>query len=151
MRVIVQRVTQASVTVEDVIAGSIGRGLLVFLGVSKSDNEGDADYLAEKMVKLRIFPDDNGKMNRSLEDIGAAVLIVSQFTLYGDCRKGRRPSFDEAAGPELAISLYNYLVDRVANYGIVVATGVFQAHMQVTLTNDGPVTFLLESKKKFER
>jgi D-aminoacyl-tRNA deacylase len=147
MRTILQRVSSACVTVDGVAVGSIGTGVLVFLGVSKTDREEDAGYLAEKIVKLRIFPDENGKMNRSVEDVGGAVLIVSQFTLYGDCRKGRRPSFDEAAPPELADPLYKYFVARVASYGVFVATGVFQAHMKVSLTNDGPVTFLLESKK----
>ena len=147
MRTILQRVSSACVTVDGVTVGSIGAGILVFLGVSKKDREEDADYLAEKIIKLRIFPDENGKMSRSVEDVGGAVLIVSQFTLYGDCRKGRRPSFDEAAGPSLAVSLYNYFVARLASYGVYVATGVFQADMKVSLTNNGPVTFLLESKE----
>ncbi len=147
MRVVVQRVSRAAVTVDSATVGSIGPGLVVFLGVSKSDREQDADYLADKIVKLRVFPDANGKMNRSVEDTGGAVLVVSQFTLYGDCRKGRRPSFDEAAAPEVAVALYNYFVSRVASYGVFVATGVFQAHMEVSLTNDGPVTLLLESKE----
>lgn len=128
------------------MVASIGSGILVFLGVSKKDREQDADFLADKIVKLRMFPDERGKMNKSVEDVGGAVLIVPQFTLYGNCRKGRRPSFDEAAAPELAVPLYNYFVARVASYGLSVATGVFQAHMEVSLTNDGPVTFLLESK-----
>ena len=147
MRAVLQRVTQAVVTVSGETAGSIGPGILVFLGVSKTDSEQDASYLADRTVKLRIFPDTSGKMNRSVEDCGAGVLIVPQFTLYGDCRRGRRPSFDAAAEPELAEALYEQFVACVASYGVPVATGTFRAHMEVTLTNDGPVTFLLESTK----
>lgn len=147
MRAVVQRVSRAEVIVDAISVGSIGAGALVLLGISKSDRESDADYLADKIVKLRVFPDENGKMNRSIEDNGGAVLVVSQFTLYGDCSKGRRPSFDQAAAPDLALALYNYFITRLATYGVPIATGVFQAHMQVNLTNDGPVTFLLDSNK----
>ena len=146
MRAVAQRVSRAHVIVDGAMVGSIGPGVLVFLGVSRTDREQDADYLAGKIVKLRMFSDGSGKMNKSVEDVRGAVLIVPQFTLYGDCRKGRRPSFDEAAGPELAVPLYKYFVARVASYGISVETGIFQAHMEVSLTNDGPVTFLLDSK-----
>lgn len=146
MRTVSQRVSHAHVTVDGVMVASIGPGILVFLGIARTDREQAADYLANKVVKLRMFSDEDGKMNRSVEEVGGAVLIVPQFTLYGDCRKGRRPSFDEAAAPEIAVPLYKYFVSRVASYGISVATGVFQAHMKVSLTNDGPVTFLLESK-----
>src|ERR1700682_2348614 len=147
MRAVLQRVSSACVAVDGVTVGSIGAGILVFLGVSKKDREEDADYLAEKIIKLRIFPDENGKMNRSVEDAGGAVLIVSQFTLYGDCRKGRRPSFDEAAPPDEARSLYEYFVERLRASNLKTETGVFQASMQVHLVDDGPVTLLLESKK----
>ncbi len=146
MRTVLQRVTQAGVKVDGRIVGSIERGLLIFLGVSKADSSQDADYLAEKITNLRIFADQNGKMNRSIAQAGGAVLVVSQFTLYGDCRKGRRPSFDEAAAPDEAVRLYNYFVERLKAHGVPISTGVFQAHMQVSLINDGPVTFLLESK-----
>jgi D-tyrosyl-tRNA(Tyr) deacylase len=146
LRVLLQRVSQASVQVEGKITGQIGRGTLVLAGVAKADSHSDADYLAEKIVNLRIFPDDGGKMNRSLRDIGGAALVVSQFTLYGDCSKGRRPGFDMAAPPELANDVYEYLVTRLRAAGIHVETGVFQASMQVSLINDGPVTFVLDSR-----
>lgn len=145
MRAVLQRVTQAGVHVHDQMVGSIEAGLLIFLGVSKEDTARDADYLAGKITTLRVFADDNGKMNRNIAEAGGAVLVVSQFTLYGDCTKGRRPSFDQAAAPEEAVRLYNYFVERLTGYGIRVSTGIFQAHMQVSLINDGPVTFLLES------
>ncbi len=147
MRAVLQRVSQAAVEVEGRTVGCIGAGILIFLGVSKLDSAAHADYLVGKIANLRIFPDEQGKMNRSVMEAGGAILVVSQFTLYGDCRKGRRPSFDEAAGPDQAAHLYNYFVERMASQGMPVSTGVFQAHMQVSLTNDGPVTFLLESKK----
>jgi D-tyrosyl-tRNA(Tyr) deacylase len=147
MRLVLQRVSRASVEVEGAVAGAIGNGLLVFLGVAREDRTEDADYLAEKLANLRIFPDDAGKMNRSVLESGGSVLVVSQFTLYGDCRKGRRPSFDEAADPEKARSLYEYFVERIRAAGLTIATGVFQAHMLVSLVNDGPVTLILESKK----
>lgn len=145
MRAVLQRVSRAQVTVEGRTTGSIDRGFLVLLGVGKGDTEADADYLAEKTAGLRVFPDAAGKMNRSLADIGGGVLVVSQFTLYGDCRKGRRPSFDQAAPPDLARALYDHYIEAIRSRGIPVQTGVFQAMMQVELVNDGPVTLLLES------
>jgi D-tyrosyl-tRNA(Tyr) deacylase len=146
MRALVQRVTSSRVTVEDNVSGEIGAGLLVLLGVSKLDTEADADFVAAKVLNLRIFEDDDGKMNRSLIDTGGAMLVVSQFTLYGDCRKGRRPSFDDAAPAEQARSLYEYFVAASRRAGVRVETGVFQAHMAVSLVNDGPVTLLVESR-----
>ena len=146
MKAVVQRVTACEVSVCDRTVGQIGPGLLVLLGVSTSDEETDADYLADKITHLRIFQDDAGKMNRSLVDTGGEMLIVSQFTLLGDCRKGRRPSFVEAAAPERAERLYDYFVNRVRLNGISVATGQFQAMMAVSLVNDGPVTLIVESK-----
>lgn len=146
MRAVLQRVSRAQVTVEGQTAGAIGRGFLVLLGVGKGDTEGDADYLADRTAGLRVFPDAEDKMNRSLADIGGEVLVVSQFTLYGDCRKGRRPSFDQAAPPDLARTLYGRYVEALRERHIPVQTGVFQAMMQVELVNDGPVTLLLESK-----
>lgn len=149
MRACVQRVSQASVTVEDNIVGQIGRGLLVLLGVSGDDSDVDARQLADRICCLRIFEDDEGKMNRSLDDASGAMLVVSQFTLFGDCRKGRRPSFTRAAPPELAERLYETFVAAVGVRGIKVETGQFRAHMDVALVNDGPVTLLLDSKKVF--
>lgn len=145
MRALLQRVTQAKVEVDGAIVGEIGLGLLVLLGVTKTDTQADVDFLVDKVIQLRIFPDDAGKMNRSLMDAGGAMLAVSQFTLYGDCRKGRRPSFDNAAPPEQARLLYESFVGKARATGVRVETGVFQAHMAVSLVNDGPVTFLLES------
>jgi D-tyrosyl-tRNA(Tyr) deacylase len=145
MRILIQRVTRAEVRVDDQIAGRIGYGAVVLIGVAPPDTHKDADYLAEKLIHLRFFSDQNGKMNLSAKDIGAELLLISQFTLYGDCRKGRRPGFDAAAPPEQARGLYEYFVDKVRQSGLVVQTGVFQAHMQVELTNDGPVTLLLDS------
>ena len=145
MRAVVQRVIQARVEVDGAVVGEIQAGLLVLLGVAKTDAAADADYLVEKIVNLRIFGDQAGKMNRSLLDTGGALLVVSQFTLYGDCRKGRRPGFDAAAGPELARALYEHFVATARATGVRVETGVFQAHMAVSLTNDGPVTLLVES------
>ena len=147
MRAVVQRVTEASVSVEARIVGEIGPGLLVLLGVARDDSNDDADYLAEKVANLRIFDDEMGKMNRSLLDVAGQMLVVSQFTLYGDVRRGRRPSYTEAAEPVKANSLYEYFVDQVRRQEIKVETGVFQAMMQVSLTNDGPVTILLDSRK----
>ena len=147
MRVVLQRVREARVEANGTVAGAIGIGLLVLLGVSRGDSKDDADYLAEKIAGLRIFPDEDGRMNRSVEEIGGAILVVSQFTLYGDCRRGRRPSFDEAAPPDEARSLYEYFVERLRASNLKTETGVFQASMQVHLVNDGPVTLLLESKK----
>jgi D-tyrosyl-tRNA(Tyr) deacylase len=147
MRAVVQRVTRASVTVDGEVVGQIGRGCLVLLGVAGDDTETDADYLAEKIAGLRYFEDADGKMNASLADIDGAMLVVSQFTLYGDCRKGRRPSFTDAAPPDLAERLYEYFVQQVRRQGIAVETGRFRAMMQVELVNDGPVTLVLESRK----
>ena len=149
MRAVVQRVSRASVAVEGKIAGEIGRGFLVLLGVAKSDTAADADYLAEKISGLRIFEDSGGKMNLALADVNGAVLVVSQFTLLGDVRRGKRPSFDSAAPPDQARKLYEYFVERVRALGVRCETGVFQAMMQVELVNDGPVTILLDSEKKF--
>ncbi len=146
MRAVIQRVKSSSVTVGDETVGKIDSGLLVLLGVAKPDQTADADFLAEKIVNLRIFEDEQGKMNRSLIDIGGEMLVVSQFTLLGDCRKGRRPSFTEAAGPDKANELYEYFVAQVRKTGITVATGRFRAIMEVSLINDGPVTLILESK-----
>jgi D-tyrosyl-tRNA(Tyr) deacylase len=145
MRALVQRVTSAKVEVDRAAIGAIGRGLLVLVGVTHSDTPGDAEFLAAKVTQLRIFSDAQGKMNLSLLDTGGAVLAVSQFTLYGDCRKGRRPSFDAAAPPELARALYEHFVAAVRAAGVHVETGEFQAHMAVSLVNDGPVTLLVES------
>ncbi len=148
MKAVVQRVSQARVEVEGKTVGAIDRGMLVLLGVEKGDGEQDADWLAEKIVNLRIFEDHAGKMNLSLAEIGGEILAVSQFTLAGNCGKGRRPSFDNAAPPERANVLYGYFVGKVWEWGIPVQTGIFQADMKVSLTNDGPVTFILESPKK---
>lgn len=149
MRAVVQRVTSASVRVDGVIVGSIEQGLLVLLGVEPTDTTADVAYLADKTVNLRIFADDDDKMNLSVIDIGGAVLAVSQFTLLGDCRKGRRPAFTGAAPPELANALYEEYVTAVRQLGPVVETGVFRAQMEVSLLNDGPITLLLDSRKQF--
>jgi D-tyrosyl-tRNA(Tyr) deacylase len=149
MRAVVQRVDRASVKVDDEITGEIDRGLLVLLGVAQDDAESDADYLAEKIAGLRIFEDDAGKMNLSVMDIAGAVLAVSQFTLYGDVRRGKRPSFDAAARPERARELYEYFVNRIRAAGLRCETGRFQAMMEVSLVNSGPVTILVDSKKTF--
>jgi D-tyrosyl-tRNA(Tyr) deacylase len=148
MRLIIQRVTEASVTVNNGTTGSIRTGLLVFLGVSRTDTVEDADYLTGKLLGLRIFPDADGKMNRDVREAGGSLLIVSQFTLYGDCRKGRRPSFDRAAPPEQAQDLYNYFVESAKRGPVPVETGVFQAMMQVHIVNDGPVTILMDSAER---
>jgi len=149
MRAVIQRVNRASVSVDGKIVGQIGPGLLVLLGVSRTDSEAAADYLAEKITGLRVFEDAAGKMNLSVAEVKGAVLLVSQFTLYGDVRRGKRPSFDAAAPPEQARKLYEYLVERLRGLGIPCQTGVFQAMMQVELVNDGPVTILLDSEKGF--
>lgn len=149
MRAVVQLTDHASVTVDNQEISAIQTGLTVFLGVGQDDTEQDANYLAEKIVNLRIFPDKAGKMNLSLKDIKGELLVVSQFTLYGDCRKGRRPSFDTAAPPQTAIALYEYFVKQCQDMGVPVACGQFQAEMIVRLTNHGPVTMLLDSKRLF--
>lgn len=147
MRSVIQRVTRASVRVDAQVTGEIGAGLLILLGVSRTDNQESSVYLAEKIANLRIFSDSAGKMNLSLTDIGGSALVVSQFTLYGDTRGGRRPSYIQAAPPEEANRLYEGFVSAMRGLGIKVETGVFQAHMQVELVNDGPVTILLDSEK----
>ena len=145
MRAVIQRIKESSVKTKHQIIGRTGFGLLVLLGVAKGDSPSDADYLANKIVNLRIFEDENGKMNRSLRELGGEMMLVSQFTLLGDCRKGRRPSFMQAAEPNLATELYEYFVNQVRGLGIAVQTGRFGAMMEVALINDGPVTLILES------
>jgi D-aminoacyl-tRNA deacylase len=145
MRLLIQRVSTARVTVSERTVGVIGPGLLVFLGISREDTEAEADYLVDKLLGLRIFRDDEDKMNRNIQDAGGALLIVSQFTLYGDCRRGRRPSFDRAAPPERARVLYDYFVAAAARSPVPVQCGEFQAMMEVHLVNDGPVTILIDS------
>jgi D-tyrosyl-tRNA(Tyr) deacylase len=147
MRTVLQRVKEASVVVEGKTTGKIGPGLLVFLGVGKGDENRDAEYLSGKVLNLRIFADEAGRMNRSVLDENGALLVVSQFTLYGDCRKGRRPGFDQAADPALARQLYDYFVDLLRGAGLAVETGIFQADMEVSLINDGPVTLLCDSRE----
>jgi D-tyrosyl-tRNA(Tyr) deacylase len=146
MRVVLQRVKEAHVNVAGATVGSIATGLVVLLGIASVDTQQDAAYLVEKIPHLRIFPDEAGRMNRSLVDVTGALLIVSQFTLYGDCKKGRRPSFDEAAPPEQARVLYDHFVERLRSKSLIVQTGVFQAEMEIHLVNDGPVTFILNSR-----
>jgi D-tyrosyl-tRNA(Tyr) deacylase len=149
MRAVVQRVSRASVTVDHQITASIGRGLLVLVGVARDDGPPDVQYVASKLRDLRIFEDDRGKMNVPIGETGGKLLVVSQFTLYGDCRKGRRPSFDAAAQPAIARALYEDLVAELRQTGLQVETGEFQAHMHVELVNDGPVTVLLDSRRQF--
>ena len=147
MRALIQRVSRAQVVVDGHTTGAIDRGLLVLLGVAAEDTEKERNWLAEKIIGLRIFEDDEGKMNRSLEDVGGAMLVVSQFTLYGDCRKGRRPSFISAAPPEMAERVYEEFVAHVRGRGVRVETGVFRAHMDVELVNDGPVTLWIDTER----
>jgi D-tyrosyl-tRNA(Tyr) deacylase len=149
MRVVIQRVSRAQVRVEGKTAGEIGKGLLVLLGLGQGDTPQEADSLLDKLLNLRIFEDPQGKMNLSLMDVGGELMVISQFTLYADCRKGRRPSFTDAAPPEEARKLYDYFVAEAKNRGLHVATGIFQALMEVELVNLGPVTILLDSSKNF--
>ena len=149
MRAVIQRVSRASVSVDGKVLGSIGLGLVVLLGVARDDEERDADYLLDKIVGLRIFKDEAGKFNLSLENVGGDLMVVSQFTLFGDCRKGRRPSFSDAAPPDLAERLYDHFVSASRKTGLTVATGEFRAMMSVELANDGPVTLMLDSRKLF--
>ena len=149
MRAVVQRVDRAAVEVEGAMVGSVGKGLLVLLGVEKEDTDRDLEYLLDKVAGLRIFEDEQEKMNLSVADVGGGLLVVSQFTLYGDCRKGKRPSFDKAAGAEKANAYYEKFVAGARSKGLSVGTGKFQAHMLVSLVNNGPVTILLDSKKNF--
>lgn len=146
MRAVIQRVKFSSVTVENEMVAKIGKGLLVLLGIAKADNTDDAEYLADKIVNLRIFEDENRKMNRSLVDTGGEMLVVSQFTLLGDCKKGRRPSFVQAAAPDHATELYQIFVEQVRQKGVTVKTGRFRAMMDVSLINDGPVTLIVDSR-----
>lgn len=149
MRAVVQRVHRASVEVEGLTVGEIGPGLVVFIGIGREDNQSDADYMASKLAGLRIFEDEAGLMNLSVQESGGSVLSISQFTLYGDCRKGRRPGFSSAAPPEKAEKLYDYFCERLNLEGLTVATGRFQAEMRILVDNDGPVTMLLDSKRNF--
>ncbi|CEO28024.1 D-aminoacyl-tRNA deacylase [Paraclostridium sordellii] len=149
MRAVVQRVASSKVIVDESIIGEINKGLLILLGVTHEDTSKDVDYLLDKIVNLRIFEDENDKMNLSLKDVNGELLVVSQFTLYGDCRKGRRPNFTNAAKPDLATSLYEEFIDKAKKEGIKVGTGKFGAHMMVDLVNDGPVTILIDSEKTF--
>lgn len=149
MRAVIQRVTRAEVVVNAETVGQIGLGLLVYLGVGQGDTVEDAGFMADKMAQLRIFADEAGRMNRSVQDVDGAVLLISQFTLQGDCRKGRRPGFDQAAEPEWAMKLYEATIEKVRGHGVEVATGMFGAQMRVSSCNDGPVTFLLDSRKLF--
>ena len=149
MRAVIQRVLEATVKVNDKLVGQIGRGLLVYLGVGKEDGLKDAEFIADKLVNLRIFADEAGKMNRSVLDVGWQILLVSNFTLHGDCRKGRRPGFDAAAEPAVAQQLYEKVIELVGKSGIAVEKGVFGAYMHVSSINDGPVTFMLDSSRLF--
>jgi D-aminoacyl-tRNA deacylase len=151
LRLVIQRVKESRVNVNGSTIGSIRSGLLVFIGISREDTRADADYMLDKLLGLRIFPDDSGKMNRSIGESGGALLLVSQFTLYGDCRKGRRPSFDRAAAPKEAQALYEYFVESARGRAIAVQTGVFQATMEVHLINDGPVTILMDSDGRHKK
>ena len=149
MRAVLQRVTNAEVKVDGEIIGSIGKGILIFLGVSDDDTEKDLQYIADKMINLRIFEDENGKMNLSVHDVQGELLIVSQFTLYGDCRKGRRPSFDKAGKPDFANEMYEKFIKYCSDSGLKTEHGEFGADMKVSLLNDGPVTIMLDSTKLY--
>lgn len=149
MRAVVQRVSSAEVRVDDKMVGRVGKGLLVYLGVGKEDTVSDIEYMAEKVSGLRIFEDENGKMNLSVQDIEGEILAISQFTLYGDVRKGKRPSFSDSAAPDKSEELYNQFIRRIQGIGIRIEKGIFGAHMMVDYVNDGPVTILLDSKKQF--
>jgi D-tyrosyl-tRNA(Tyr) deacylase len=149
MRAVVQRVSRASVVVDDRVVGQIGRGLLVLVGVEAGDGPADVAYLTSKISEARVFPDESGRMNRSVQDVGGGVLVVSQFTLLGDLRKGRRPAFDAAARPDEARSAYESLLDHLKSTGLAIEAGVFQADMRVELINEGPVTLLLDSRRLF--
>lgn len=149
MRAVVQRVSKAAVSVGGQQVGAIGPGLVVLLGIHRNDGKHELVWMAEKLINLRIFPDENGKMNRSLAELNQEMLIVSQFTLYGDCRKGRRPGYSEAAPPDRAEELYNTFVEEIRRRGVETATGQFQAMMEVSLVNDGPVTLLVDSAGQF--
>lgn len=148
MRAVIQRVSKAHVSVDGVITGSIGSGLVVLLGLDPDDGDTDLEFMKRKLLNLRIFSDENGKFNLSLSDIGGEILLISQFTLFGDCRKGNRPSFSRAASPELADRLYENLMGLLKGAGIGVASGIFGAHMEVSILNDGPVTLILDSRKR---
>ncbi|MGI6139611.1 MAG: D-aminoacyl-tRNA deacylase [Candidatus Hydrogenedentales bacterium] len=150
MRVVLQRVSSAAVRVDDAVVGEIGSGLVALIGVDTEDVEADAAYMAEKIAHIRLFRDDEGRMNRSVLEVGGSILAISQFTLHGDCRRGRRPSFVASAAPETAVPLYESLMNRLCkDYGLPVAAGIFGAHMELSLVNDGPVTILLDSRKCF--
>ncbi len=149
MRAVVQRVKKSRVTVEGNVTGEINKGLMILLGVGQEDSDKDIEYLVEKTMHLRVFEDNDGKMNLSVLEVGGELLVVSQFTLYGDCRKGRRPSYDKAARPEIAKELYEKFVEKCRSYGVNTQTGIFQAEMLVDISNDGPVTLLLDSKREF--
>ena len=149
MRCVIQRVKKASVEVGEEMVGRIGAGLLVFLGIGAHDQDKDVSWMAEKILGLRIFEDEEGKMNKSVQDVGGEILLVSQFTLYGDCRKGKRPSFSEAASPQTGKVIYEQMIDVLKASGLKMETGIFQAHMEVSLCNDGPVTMLLDSERTF--
>jgi D-aminoacyl-tRNA deacylase len=151
MKLVIQRVREARVVVDGATTGAIATGLLVLIGIARSDTASEAEYLVDKILGLRIFPDDAGKMNRNIQEAGGALLLVSQFTLYGDCRKGRRPSFDQAAPPEQAAGLYSYFLELAKRGPVPVAAGVFQADMQVHLINDGPVTILIDTSDRPNR
>lgn len=149
VRAVVQRVTSSSVSVESEVVGTIGRGFLVLIGVTSDDTDRDVEYIADKIANMRVFDDENGKLNLSIMDVGGEVLAVSQFTLYGDCRSGRRPSFTQAAPADYGMELYRKVVDALRKRNIEVKQGIFGADMKVSLVNDGPVTMLLESRKAF--